>query len=146
LSTLPEIIKPPLTPLAQKKSKPKDGRPLSLEGVQFANWFKSSIPKEVSIKDGWQERFAKAHDDLVRLDKRTPEEIKAVCQWARTDSFWQKQFFSPAKLRTRNNDGITLWDRFSQKMKTPTSNGSRPAQPVTVDTTNRPPTSNTIPR
>ena len=118
----------PLPPLAQKKSKPKDGRTLSLEGIQFASWFKSSLPENMSLQSNWQETFGKAHDDLVRLDKRTPEEIKAVCQWARTDSFWQGNFYSPSKLRTRNKDGVSYWDLFSQKMKTPAP-GSRPDKP-----------------
>ena len=117
--------KTPLPTPSQKKSKPKDGRTLSLEGIQFASWFKGSLPEDMDVKN-WQTAFAKAHDDLVRLDKRTPEEIKAVCQWARTDSFWQGNFHSPSKLRKRNPDGITYWDVFSQKMKVPTP-ATRPA-------------------
>jgi hypothetical protein len=117
-----------------------------LEGIQFANWFKGSLPKEISLKDGWLERFAKAHDELVRLDGRTTEEIKAVCQWARTDSFWQNNFYSPSKLREQNkNQGISHWDLFSQKMKKPTP-GSRPAQTHQPDLSRRKEDSETITR
>lgn len=126
----------PLPPPAQKKSKPKDGRTLSLEGIQFASWFKGSLPEDVDVKN-WQTTFAKAHDDLVRLDKRTTEEIKAVCQWARTDSFWQGNFHSPCKLRKRNPDGITYWDVFSQKMKTPAPGFRPPAQTHEPDLSRR---------
>ena len=109
----------PIQPTEKKKSKPKDGGTFTQEGIQFASWFKGSLPETMNLKANWQEIFAKAHDDLVRLDKRTSEEIKAVCAWARADSWWTNQFHSPAKLRTRNPDGITYWDVFTQKMKAP---------------------------
>jgi len=107
----------PIPPAEKKKSKPKDGGTFSQEGIQFAQWFKSSLPETMNLPGNWQETWAKAHDDLVRLDGRTPEEIKAVCQWARTDDFWKTNFMSPAKLRDRNRDKITYYDVFAEKMK-----------------------------
>lgn len=89
----------------------------SPEGIQFAHWFKATLPASMNLTGNWQESFAKAHDDLVRLDKKSPEQIRNVCQWARTDSFWQTNFMSPAKLRKRNGDGVTYFDSFSEKMK-----------------------------
>jgi hypothetical protein len=100
---------------------------VSPEGIQFAHWFKSTLPASVNLKSDWQESFAKAHDDLVRLDHRSPEEIRQVCQWARSDPFWQTNFMSPAKLRKRNGDGITYFDLFAEKMKP-----SHPAKPITA--------------
>lgn len=90
---------------------------VSPEGIQFAQWFKSTLPASMHLTGNWQESFAKAHDELVKLDKRSPEEIRQVCQWARTDPFWQTNFMSPAKLRKRNGDGITYFDCFAAKMK-----------------------------
>lgn len=92
----------------------------SPEGIEFAKWFKSTLPETINLKSDWQDTFAKAHDDLVRLDHRSPEEIRRVSQWARSDGFWKVQFMSPAKLRKRNGDGITYYDLFSERMKQPT--------------------------
>jgi hypothetical protein len=72
----------------------------------------------MNLKAGWQQSFAECYDKLVRLDKRSPEEIRAVCQWARTDSFWRSNFMSPSKLRDRK-DGIQWFDVFTEKMKQP---------------------------
>jgi hypothetical protein len=112
-----EAHKPAMRP---KKTPPE----VSTEGIKFALWFKSTLPESVRLKSDWQESFAKAHDDIVRLDKRTSEEIRQVCEWARTDQFWQSQFMSPAKLRKRNGDGITYFDFFIQQMKPHSQGGS----------------------
>ena len=110
----------------------------SLEGNQFAIWFKSSLPESVNLKANWQESFAKVYDDLVRLDNRKPEQIREVCRWARTDSFWKTNFMSPAKLRDRNPGGIQYFDVFAEKMK-PTGQTSNPPtqQPTTTKPTLR---------
>jgi hypothetical protein len=108
-----------------------------LEAIKFAEWFKSTLPEKINLSANWQGTFAKAHDDLVRLDRKTPEEIKAVCQWARTEDFWQKQFFSPTKLRQRNRDGITYFDFFTEKMKTTRPQGQHQAAPPPMDLTRR---------
>jgi Helix-turn-helix domain len=104
-------------------------RESSTEGIQFAQWFKSSLPESVKLQDNWQQSFAKTYDDLVTLDKRTPEQILKVSRWARTDSFWQTNFMSPSKLRKRNRDAITYFDVFAEKMKQPT--GNNPSKPIT---------------
>jgi hypothetical protein len=116
-SSTPTPNKPAMRP---KKTPPE----VSTEGIKFALWFKSTLPESVSLKSDWQESFAKAHDDIVRLDKRTSEKIRQVCEWARTDQFWQSQFMSPARLRKRNRDGITYFDFFIQKMKSHSQGGS----------------------
>jgi DNA-binding MarR family transcriptional regulator len=99
----------------------------SMEAIQFATWFRSSLPDGINLKANWQQSFAKTYDDLVRIDKRQPEQIRAVCQWARSDGFWKSNFMSPGKLRKRNTDGITYFDLFAEKMKQPSpqhSNGT----------------------
>jgi hypothetical protein len=112
---------------SKESNRKKPSSEVSPEGLRFAQWFKSTLPPSVNLKSDWQESFAKAHDDLVRLDKRPSEEIRQVCQWARSDPFWQSNFMSPAKLRKRNGDGITYFDLFAEKMKP-----SHPAKPITA--------------
>lgn len=44
-------------------------------------------------------KSAKAIDDMIRLDKREPEEIKAVIQWLPSHNFWRGVVLSTLKLR-----------------------------------------------
>jgi len=46
---------------------------------------------------GW----AKDIDRMIRLDKRTPEQIEAVIRWCQQDLFWQSNILSAAKLREK---------------------------------------------
>jgi len=104
----------------------KSNKESSSEGVTFAVWFKSTLPETMNLKAGWQQSFAECFDELVRLDNRSPEEIRAVCQWARTDSFWRSNFMSPSKLRDRK-DGIQWFDVSTEKMKQPSGFAQKPA-------------------
>ena len=88
---------------------------VSSEGATFAHWFRDTLPEKTNMPDRWEKSFAQTYDDLVRLDGRNPDEIRRVCQWARTDSFWASNFQSPAKLRKRNKDGIQYYDVFLEK-------------------------------
>ena len=88
---------------------------VSSEGMTFAHWFRDTLPEKTNMPDRWEKSFAQTYDDLVRLDGRNPDEIRRVCQWARTDSFWASNFQSPAKLRKRNKDGIQYYDVFLEK-------------------------------
>jgi len=38
-------------------------------------------------------------DRMIRLDKRSPEEIEKVIRWCQQDSFWQNNILSTEKLR-----------------------------------------------
>lgn len=105
----------------------KSNSSASQHGLEFADWFHSLLPPEIDLKDDWREIFAKAHDDLVRIDNRSPSEIRQVCQWGREDHFWKGNFMSPTKLRKRNGDGITYWDIFHQKIN---SSKKQPTTPL----------------
>jgi hypothetical protein len=94
----------------------------SPEGIQFADWFKSTLPETIKLSGNWKQSFAKSFDDLVRLDGRSSEKIYQVCRWARTDDFWKTNFLSPEKLRKRNRDGIQYFDVFLQKVDQAQSN------------------------
>lgn len=54
-------------------------------------------PKHKGPSDiqGW----AKHVDDLIRLDERTPDEIRKVIEWCQKDSFWRNNILSTSKLR-----------------------------------------------
>lgn len=107
---------------------------LSLESLEYASWFKSTLPETTNLKANWQESFANTYDDLIRLDSRTPSQIQAVSQWARNDGFWSTNFMSPVKLRKRNGDGIQYFDVFAEKMKTGgNGNGSAPTSKPPVN-------------
>jgi hypothetical protein len=54
--------------------------------------------------------WAKEVDKMIRIDKRTPEQIKAVINWCQQDSFWQNNILSTAKLREQ-------YDKLFLKMK-----------------------------
>jgi hypothetical protein len=43
--------------------------------------------------------WAKTFDLMLRIDKRTPEQIKAIIDWAQGHHFWHRNILSPAKLR-----------------------------------------------
>lgn len=99
---------------AQAEITPKK-ETVSPEGTTFAHWFRDTLPEKTNMPDRWEKSFAQTYDDLVRLDGRNDAEIRRVCQWARTDSFWASNFQSPAKLRKRNKDGIQYYDVFLEK-------------------------------
>jgi DNA-binding MarR family transcriptional regulator len=104
----------------------------SIDGLNFADWFKGTLPESINLAKNWRTSFAKAYDDLVRLDGLKADSIRKVSEWARSSEFWSSNFMSPAKLRKRNRDGIRYFDVFSERMKavpTPAAAGtaSRPA-------------------
>jgi len=81
------------------------------------------------LPKNWLQSWCKSYRDLVRLDNRSPEQIREVCRWGRTDAFWSKNFRSPSKLRERDKQGTLWFDVFSERMKQP-SNGPKPATTV----------------
>ncbi|AFM41947.1 hypothetical protein Desaci_3039 [Desulfosporosinus acidiphilus SJ4] len=46
-------------------------------------------------------------DKMIRLDKRSPEEIRALINWSQRDPFWQQNILSARKLREKF-DQLTL--------------------------------------
>jgi DNA-binding MarR family transcriptional regulator len=88
----------------------------SQDALEYAQWFKSTLPESLNLPARWQASFAKEYDDMIRLDGRTGEQIRTVSLWARTDNFWQPNFMSPAKLRKRNDQGVQYFDVFAAKM------------------------------
>ena len=85
-------------------------------GGRFAEWFRGLLPETVRLAPTWQAKWTRTYDDMIRLDGRTPEQIAAVCKWARTHDFWQANFLSPVKLRERDKSGAMYFDRFLAAM------------------------------
>ncbi len=102
----------------------------SPEGFKFADWFKTLIPEDTRLATGYRKQWAIIYDCMLRIDKRTKEQVKEVCVWARSDSFWKPNFLSPAKLRNRNKDKIMYFDVFAARMKAPVRRGAETAQDV----------------
>ncbi|PWW83056.1 hypothetical protein CR164_00390 [Prosthecochloris marina] len=89
--------------------------PFRKEAYDFADWFRTLAPESVTFdRDAW----AQVWEQLRRIDDRkNPDEMKLAIQWARADPFWSTNFFSPLKLRKRNEDKVMYIDIFLAKMK-----------------------------
>jgi hypothetical protein len=103
--------------------EPSKNLPASDAGKEFADWFRTLLPEGIRLSESWRESWAETFDKLVRLDSRTSEQIRGVCQWGRKDSFWSSNFMSPAKLRDKNKDGTCYFDVFAAKMQLNGKNG-----------------------
>ena len=54
--------------------------------------------------------WAKSIDRMMRIDKRTPEQILWLFRWSQNDEFWNPNIRSPDKLRKQ-------WDKLLFKAK-----------------------------
>lgn len=115
----------------------KSNRENSLEAIQFANWFKSSLPQDQQdgLTKNWLKNYCEAYDAMINLDKRTPEQIREICKWARTDLFWKQQIRTPGKLRERDKQGTKYFEVITERMKQPTNGHQKPT--ATVNTGGR---------
>jgi hypothetical protein len=119
ISSCPESAAP--TPDGQEDSKESKELP---EGAwRFVDWFLALLKRtgapEPKLTESNRRAWADTYDKLIRLDGRSKDQVKAVCEWAREDSFWRSNFLSPSKLREKN-DGVTYFDRFMAKMSAST--------------------------
>ncbi|WP_294344713.1 hypothetical protein [Prosthecochloris sp.] len=100
-----------------KKSLPKSflESEYRKEAYEFADWFEPLTVESVKCdRDAWAQEW----DKLRRVDGReNVDELLRAIQWARGDPFWSTNFFSPLKLRKRNDDGVMYIDVFLQKMR-----------------------------
>lgn len=113
-----------LDAVAALAPKPKQTVEPSERGLKFADWFRTTLSADVNLATGWREKWAVCFDAMIRLDARTPEQIAAVCAWARAHHFWRGAFLSPLKLRERRA-GTTYFDRFAEAMQ---QGGKAPAR------------------
>lgn len=122
----PENVEQP--PKPGKKSK--SVRTHSVEATAYADYFASTLPSTVKVTESMRLSWAKVYDDMIRLDKRTHDEIYEVTAWARDDGFWRRNFLSANKLRNKNDDGITYYELFLTTIRYKMNkNGNRQQQP-----------------
>lgn len=89
-----------ITVTHQNKNKNKNNTsPLSVELCEFfISKIKENNPK---FKQPNIDQWANDMDKIIRLDKREPEEIKAVIAFCQSDEFWKSNILSPKKLREK---------------------------------------------
>ena len=92
---------------------------ISERGIKFAKWFKNLSPESQKVTDNDLKKWAECYDKLIRIDKRDNSEIAKICKWARSDEFWQQNFRTPLKLRTRDKEGVLYYDVFLERMNKP---------------------------
>ncbi|MGA2297178.1 MAG: DUF4373 domain-containing protein [FCB group bacterium] len=86
------------------------------DGIKFANYFRTLLPENTYISESTLTIWANVYRLLVRIELKTPEEIYAVCKWARENSFWKDKFLNPIQL-TQKIDEIEHIDIFLNQMK-----------------------------
>ena len=57
------------------------------------------------------QKWAREIDRMIRIDHRSPEDIRRVIEWCQSDPFWQSNILSTAKLREK-------FDQLTVKMGT----------------------------
>jgi len=91
---------------------------VSAWALSFADWFRTLLPEKVHLQTGWRESWGRVFDTLATAG-RADDEIEAVCQYGRTDSFWSRNFFSPAKLVDRHKaSGLLFYEYLLTQMNT----------------------------
>ncbi len=60
---------------------------------------KKILSRNLNHKKPNLQTWAKDVDRMIRIDHRTPEDIRAVIEWCQADTFWQNNILSTAKLR-----------------------------------------------
>lgn len=112
----------------QNKTKQnKEGLPRKKEfcsDVLGLNEFASEFfeKKYIGIKS------AVTFEKLLKVEKYTPNKIKEAIKNARSDSFWESNFLSPVKLRSKDKNGVLYIDIFL-KLKPKTNNSNKWERP-----------------
>lgn len=94
----------------RKKESKKERVTNSLSNERETSAVASSLCDRLVLKiRSWAPDFTmKSHqlwnqemDRLIRVDKRSPEQIKQVIDWVQSDEFWRENVLSPKKLRQK---------------------------------------------
>ena len=81
-----------------KKAPPPDPSPS--QAMRLAELLLSKIlDHSPKFKHPNLEKWKKEMDLLLRIDKRSPEEIENVIRWATSNDFWMSNVLSPSSLR-----------------------------------------------
>lgn len=102
----------------QQEAEEEPEKKASDEGYKFVDWFlallKETEAPKLDVTDSMRNRWADCYDKMIRIDKRTKEQIVLVCRFGRHDPFWRSNFMSPSKLRDKKDD-VMLFERFLAK-------------------------------
>ena len=88
----------------------KNNIPLKLSKKLFYLILENDPKTKQPNFEKWSEHIEK----LIRIDKRTPDEISHVIQWTQQDDFWMSNILSTAKLRKSFNQ---LWLKSNKPTK-----------------------------
>jgi len=78
---------------------------------------------ELKFSSHDRKKFAEMFVKLMRIDKRSEEEIREVIDWVtsqtekRNGFCWAEQFRSPMKLRKKNKEGVKYFDLWLSLLK-----------------------------
>lgn len=85
------------------------------DSQKFVRWFMTLSPEKIK-KSADEKKWQLAYDQLIKKGY-SKKEIADACEFGRTDRFWQGNFYSPAKLLKKDDQGITYIDLFLQKIE-----------------------------
>ena len=72
------------------------------EEIRLAEFlFSKILEKSDKFKKPNFQAWAKSVDLMIRVDKRSPEDIQSLIEWCQGDPFWSKNILSTAKLREK---------------------------------------------
>lgn len=97
---LKDLLSEPVKP-KPKKPPEKTYDPNSIEFGLSVSLFNLILQYDHKTKKPDFNKWAIHIDRLIRLDKRTPQEIEAVIHWCQRDTFWHSNILSTAKLREK---------------------------------------------
>jgi hypothetical protein len=104
----------------------------SPEGMEFALLLRGKIlgnNPRAKITENQLVHWAGDADRMMRIDKRTPEEIYALLVWSQADSFWKTNILSMKKLREKF-DQLTM---HAKRKEESNRRGKRPGSDTTQD-------------
>jgi Helix-turn-helix domain len=104
---------PPSKPAAPAKTLPDDSDAMLL-AAYLRDHILAHSPNardaKAALLPAKLQQWARPIDLMLRIDGRTPDGIRAVIDFATTDSFWQSNILSPGKLRDQ-------YDQLERKMR-----------------------------
>lgn len=90
------------------EQQPAGGTPISLEAINLARLLFDLMRKNnPRCREPNMKAWAKTVDLMLRIDKRTRDEVERILRWSQADTFWHKNILSPEKLR-KHFDRMTM--------------------------------------
>ena len=93
----------------------------SIELILASELFNLIIGNNPNAKKPSLQAWARDIDLMMRVDKRSVEDIQAMISWCQRDNFWQGNILSPKKLRDKF-DQLTVKMNTAQRTDNPRAN------------------------